>query len=153
MRDWFESLESREKLFVGLGALIVAVTLLYGLVWAPLDKSHDTMATSVADAANFQLREINSGPINALDVQLRKNDRVVQVTYEPLPEGNYEFVVNAAGITARLNDFPLLCSPLSSESKPGAFRNCIDIVMPVSPIDALLRRATPAGLYQRAAPL
>jgi general secretion pathway protein M len=49
MRDWFESLESREKLFVGLGALIVAVALLYGLVWAPLDKNHDTMATSVED--------------------------------------------------------------------------------------------------------
>lgn len=49
MRDWFESLESRERLFVGLGALIVAVALIYILVWAPLDKNHDSMATSVDD--------------------------------------------------------------------------------------------------------
>lgn len=49
MRDWFESLESRERLFVVLGALVVAVALLYGLVWAPLDKNHDTVAASVED--------------------------------------------------------------------------------------------------------
>lgn len=49
MRDWFESLESREKLFVGLGALIVAVALVYGFVWAPLDRNHASMAASVDD--------------------------------------------------------------------------------------------------------
>lgn len=49
MKDWFESLESREKLFVALGALIVVVALLYGFIWAPLDKNHDSMVTSVDD--------------------------------------------------------------------------------------------------------
>ncbi|MCP4301702.1 MAG: type II secretion system protein M [Gammaproteobacteria bacterium] len=49
MRDWFESLESREKLFVAMGALIVAVALIYGLVWTPIDKNHDTLAASVSD--------------------------------------------------------------------------------------------------------
>jgi general secretion pathway protein M len=48
MRDWFDSLESREQLFVALGAVIVLVALLYGLVWAPLDKNHDTLAASVS---------------------------------------------------------------------------------------------------------
>jgi len=49
MRDWFESLESREQLFVGLGAVIVVVALVYGFIWAPLDRNHDSMATSVDD--------------------------------------------------------------------------------------------------------
>jgi len=49
MRDWFESLESREKLFVGLGALIVAIALIYGFVWAPLDRNHTSVAASVED--------------------------------------------------------------------------------------------------------
>ena len=40
MRDWFESLEARERLFVSIGAVIVAIALLWGLVWAPLDKGH-----------------------------------------------------------------------------------------------------------------
>jgi len=40
MRDWFESLEARERLFVVLGAVIVAVALFWGLFWVPLDKGH-----------------------------------------------------------------------------------------------------------------
>lgn len=49
MKDWFESLESRERLFVGLGALIVIIAIIYGFIWAPLDRNHDSMATSVDD--------------------------------------------------------------------------------------------------------
>lgn len=49
MRNWFESLESRERLFVGIGALIVVVTLIYGFIWSPLDDNHETIATSVGD--------------------------------------------------------------------------------------------------------
>ncbi|MBT8089461.1 MAG: type II secretion system protein M [Gammaproteobacteria bacterium] len=49
MKDWFESLESREQLFVGLGAVIVLVAIMYGFIWAPLDRNHDAMATSVDD--------------------------------------------------------------------------------------------------------
>jgi len=49
MKDWFESLESRERQFVGLGALIVVVALIYGFIWAPLDKNHDSVATRVDD--------------------------------------------------------------------------------------------------------
>ena len=49
MKDWFESLEARERLFVGLGALVVVVALIYGFIWAPLDRNHDSMVTSVDD--------------------------------------------------------------------------------------------------------
>ncbi len=49
MKDWFESLQAREKLFVAAGALIVAIAVVYGLVWAPLDRSHQSMAASVND--------------------------------------------------------------------------------------------------------
>lgn len=49
MKDWFEGLESREQLFVSLGAFVVIAALLYGFVWAPLDRNHDAMAESVAE--------------------------------------------------------------------------------------------------------
>ena len=56
MRDWFESLEARERLFVVLGAVIVSIALLWGLVWVPLDKGHrdakqrvDTWERSLAE--------------------------------------------------------------------------------------------------------
>ena len=49
MKSWFESLESREQLFVALGAVIVVAALVYGLVWAPLDRNYQSMATSVSN--------------------------------------------------------------------------------------------------------
>ncbi len=49
MRDWFDSLEKREQLFVSVGAVIVAVALFWGLVWLPLDRGlqqrQDTVST------------------------------------------------------------------------------------------------------------
>ncbi len=47
MRDWFESLASREKLFVSVGALAVVAIVLYGLLWVPFDKSHQQLMSDV----------------------------------------------------------------------------------------------------------
>jgi len=49
MMDWFENLDAREKVFVGVGAFIVTISLVYGLAWAPLDRNHAQMAASVND--------------------------------------------------------------------------------------------------------
>jgi len=48
MKDWFESLEPRERLFVLIGAAIVAVALFWGLIWAPLDKGHRELQQRVS---------------------------------------------------------------------------------------------------------
>ena len=48
MRDWFESLEPRERLFVSIGAAIVAIALLWGLIWAPLDRGHRELQQRVS---------------------------------------------------------------------------------------------------------
>ena len=47
MRDWFESLAPRERLFVAIGALAVALIVLYGMLWVPFDKRHDQLAADV----------------------------------------------------------------------------------------------------------
>ncbi|MBT8091789.1 MAG: type II secretion system protein M [Gammaproteobacteria bacterium] len=49
MRDWFDSLEAREQLFVGVGGVVVGVALIYVLAWLPLDRKHDEAASSVAN--------------------------------------------------------------------------------------------------------
>ena len=49
MKDWFESLESRERLIVGVGALIVLLALVYALVWVPLERNHSEKIGSVND--------------------------------------------------------------------------------------------------------
>lgn len=48
MRDWFESLAMRERIFVATGALILVVALVYALVWLPFDKRHRNLVESVA---------------------------------------------------------------------------------------------------------
>ena len=47
MKDWFDSLEARERNFVSAGAVVVIVGLLYGLGWAPLDNKHDMLKVDV----------------------------------------------------------------------------------------------------------
>ena len=49
MKDWFEGLEARERLFVSLGAVVVLGALFFGFIWSPLDRNHDALAASVDD--------------------------------------------------------------------------------------------------------
>lgn len=63
MRDWFESLESREQVFVVAGAAVVVIALIYALLWMPLDKRHGQVQQSVADWER-SLAEL--GPLRAL---------------------------------------------------------------------------------------
>ena len=49
MKDWFESLDSRERLFVSAGAVVIVVALLWGFIWQPLEKNHDTLTRSIAN--------------------------------------------------------------------------------------------------------
>ena len=47
MKDWFETLDSRERVFVISGATIVVIALLYAFVWTPLDKGQKALESSV----------------------------------------------------------------------------------------------------------
>ncbi len=48
MKDWLETLEARERLFVYGGAAVVVVTLIYVFIWAPLDQGQKNLQSSVA---------------------------------------------------------------------------------------------------------
>ncbi len=74
MRDWLESLEVRERLFLMAGAIVVAVALLYAFAWVPLDKRQAEVANSVA---NWQ-RSI---------AELRPLKNIRQTTSVPRPGG------------------------------------------------------------------
>ena len=63
MKDWFDSLETREQVFVAVGALIVAVALIYALLWMPLDKEHRQLQQSVAE---WERSMAEIGPLRAL---------------------------------------------------------------------------------------
>lgn len=47
MKDWFESLQERERIFVVVAAVFVIFAVFYASVWMPLAKSQRSMASSV----------------------------------------------------------------------------------------------------------
>jgi general secretion pathway protein M len=47
MKDWYDNLETREQAFVMVGAVFVVITLIYGFLWSPLDRSQKAAAASV----------------------------------------------------------------------------------------------------------
>lgn len=47
MRNWFDTLEVRERLFVMVGGFVVLCAVLYFLVWMPLARGQATLSTNV----------------------------------------------------------------------------------------------------------
>ncbi len=62
MKDWFETLEPRERNFVLGGAGVVVLALLYNLIWAPLNAHHEQLKT---DVKNWQLSLAELRPLGA----------------------------------------------------------------------------------------
>lgn len=48
MKDWLDSLDPRERLFVIAGGVAVSLALLYVFLWAPLDQGHRDLKDSVS---------------------------------------------------------------------------------------------------------
>lgn len=74
MKDWFWSLEQRERLFVSVGAAAVVLALLYALVWKPLDDGHKALESSV-DAWQRSLAELR--PLRGMTPQTGSSSRPV----------------------------------------------------------------------------
>lgn len=49
MKDWFDNLEPREKVFVAGGCVVAVIAVIYGLLWAPLARNHAQLETSVGN--------------------------------------------------------------------------------------------------------
>ncbi len=47
MKDWFDSLQERERMFVVTAAVFLVFAVLYLAIWMPLAKGQRTMASSV----------------------------------------------------------------------------------------------------------
>lgn len=47
MKEWFLSLNARERLIVAGGAIVLAILLIYSLTWAPLNRTLGSLRTHV----------------------------------------------------------------------------------------------------------
>ena len=108
MKDWFYSLEQRERAFVSVGAVAVVVALLYALVWAPFDSGHKALRASVdtwqqslaelrplrgmqppAASGNARPGGLNQTPVVIVDQTLRARglDRALQRSQPTTSDG------------------------------------------------------------------
>lgn len=68
MKDWFDNLEQREQIFVGIGGVVTILVLFWAAIWMPLDRKHENLARSVdtwkTSLAELQVVAVNlrSGP-------------------------------------------------------------------------------------------
>jgi general secretion pathway protein M len=62
VRDWFDSLQVRERLFVATAAVFLAFAVLYLGIWMPLDRSQKSLSLSVTTwkTALAELRPLKS---------------------------------------------------------------------------------------------
>jgi len=49
MKNWYASLEARERIFVAAAAVVIVFAACWFGIWAPLDKSHTAAAARVDD--------------------------------------------------------------------------------------------------------
>lgn len=49
MKNWFNELDSREQIFVGVGGVVVVLTLIYVVLWLPFDNKHSALRTELSD--------------------------------------------------------------------------------------------------------
>lgn len=49
MKDWFFSLQERERLLVGGGAVVLLLLVVYLLVWEPIASGYNDLKTTVAE--------------------------------------------------------------------------------------------------------
>ncbi len=99
MKDWFESLEQRERLFVGGGAAVVAVALLYAFIWLPLAKGHEDLSISVA-AWQRSLAELR--PLKGLQPAPAGSSRAVRAGAQQTPVVIVDQTLRARGLDRSL---------------------------------------------------
>lgn len=56
LQQWFNGLESRERLLVSIGAVVVGLTLLYLLIWEPVAKAHQHREADLATSRQLANR-------------------------------------------------------------------------------------------------
>ncbi len=77
MRDWFESLEARERVFVLTAALFLVFAVLYLGIWMPLDRGQKSLSLSVDNwnIALTELRPLQAQLQNSGSGQIQQTDR------------------------------------------------------------------------------
>ena len=99
MKDWFETLDPRERIFVLGGGVVVAIALFYGFIWTPLDTGHKAMESSVS-AWERSLAELR--PLKGLQQAPGTRPRASNVNSQQTPVVIVDQTLRARGLDRSL---------------------------------------------------
>ncbi|MGI9273197.1 MAG: type II secretion system protein GspM [Woeseiaceae bacterium] len=99
MKDWFESLQQREQIFVAAGAFLVCVAIIYAFVWVPLDSGQKTMASSVS---NWERSLAELKPLKGLQTTAGNSSQPVTVGTQQTPVVIVDQTLRARGLDRAL---------------------------------------------------
>ena len=130
MREWFDTLESREKILIVFASIFVIITSMYMLILAPMIKERDSLNASIKDWENSIIEISHLKQLDAqsqltinnqnkpeqslvviVDISLREYN-LYQSLQRSLPNGNDNIRVELQG--ASFNDLILWIEKLDS---------------------------------------
>jgi general secretion pathway protein M len=122
MKNWFESLQIREKIFVLTGAVFLVVAVVYLGIWTPLDRGQKSLSLSVGswETALIELQPLTSQLqplVSAQSQQIDHNQSLVVIIDNSL---------RARGLyTSLQRSQPITSSRISVEFENVAFDDLV----------------------------
>ena len=110
MRDWFQGLERREQIVVSAGGAVALIILLWGGIWAPIDK---LQADAQADVQRWERALLDLRIIGASGVQSPAGG-----TGSPVPSNESAVVI----VDRTLRDLDLNSSVRDRQPTPNGIR-------------------------------
>lgn len=98
MKEWFETLQERERLIIIAAGVLLVPLLLYLLLWEPLSKSISNLQTSI-NAAEGQVRWMQAASLEVKD--LRKSGNAPQASGGSMIN-SVESSANGAGLRSAI---------------------------------------------------
>ena len=99
MKDWFASLEARERVFVVTGAAVVSIAVLYAVIWMPLDKGQQRLAASVS---SWERSLVELRPLKGLQQAAAQGQRVPAPGSQQTPVVIVDQTLRARGLDGAL---------------------------------------------------
>jgi len=99
MKDWFATLEARERVFVATGAIVAGIAILYVLVWMPLDKGQQRLTASVS---SWERSLVELRPLKGLQQASAQGQRVPAPGSQQTPVVIVDQTLRARGLDGAL---------------------------------------------------
>lgn len=99
MKDWFESLAARERLFVSVGFVVVVLAVIYAFIWLPIDRNQQRLEASVS---SWERSLVELRPLKGLQLEAGSAPRPAVAGAQQTPVVIVDQTLRARGLDGAL---------------------------------------------------